>query len=284
MNRTWLSAVKGAKDRYWNNTVTCADTNSIWDIHKRHTQTHTRPIPALGDAVDFEGKVKALQTQFFPVNKARSDASPVDKLTSLNDMSSDFLPVLPAEVSTALRAVNLNASPGRDQTNTRTVAIIHETCHNLLADLTTQCLLLGVHYREWKAMTMVVIPKTGKRDKHNPRSYRPISLNSILGKLVEKIAANHVARYAQHCGAPRTSQFGIIGQGSAVNAVTFTIASLSQSLGPPRTTYVYTNRPSLIAHDIEGAFDHTQPTVLVNIMSKRHMPDYLITWLEDFTN
>jgi hypothetical protein len=110
---------------------------------------------------------------------------------------------------------------------------------------------------------MVVIPKLGNRDPRKPSSYRQISLNSVLGKLVVKIAAGRIAKHARQCGATKPSQFGLQGHGSDIDALTSTISSLSQSLSPPVTTYAYLTRPSLASYDVQGAFDHTDPRTLI---------------------
>jgi hypothetical protein len=42
-------------------------------------------------------------------------------------------------------------------------------------------------------------------------------------------------------------------------------------------------RPSLAAHDVQGAFNNTQPEILIKLMMLRRMPKYLIECVKDFT-
>jgi hypothetical protein len=42
-------------------------------------------------------------------------------------------------------------------------------------------------------------------------------------------------------------------------------------------------RPSLAAHDVQGAFNNTKPEILIKLMILRRMPKYLIEWIKDFT-
>jgi Tfp pilus assembly PilM family ATPase len=105
--------------------------------------------------------------------------------------------------------------------------MIHSANEDLLPNLITQCLHLGFQYNQRKSTTIVVIPKLGGRNPKKPSSYRPISLNSVLGNLVEKIAAMCIATYARQCRATKISQFGLVGHGSAVDGITATIASLT---------------------------------------------------------
>jgi hypothetical protein len=43
------------------------------------------------------------------------------------------------------------------------------------------------------------------------------------------------------------------------------------------------DRPPLVTHDKEGAFNNTNPLILRQIMEKRQMPRYLIGWVQAFT-
>jgi hypothetical protein len=99
-----------------------------------------------------------------------------------------------------------------------------------------------------------------------------MSLNSGLGQLVEKIPLACITKHARQCGATKASQFRLQGHGSAIDAVTLTISSLTQNLAPPVTTYAYLTRSSPASYDIQGAFDHTHPRALIQIMKQWRMP------------
>jgi hypothetical protein len=42
-------------------------------------------------------------------------------------------------------------------------------------------------------------------------------------------------------------------------------------------------KSTLVTHDIEGAFNNTNPKVLEQIMEQRTMPTYIIQWIKEFT-
>ena len=58
---------------------------------------------------------------------------------------------------------------------------------------------------EWKHATVVHIPKPGK-DKIDPKSYRPISLTSHAGKLLEIMVKNILKHIAQDTQKNRLSE------------------------------------------------------------------------------
>lgn len=48
-------------------------------------------------------------------------------------------------------------------------------------------LLLGYIPKSWRQVRVVFIPKANKNDKTSPKSFRPISLTSIILKIMEKL-------------------------------------------------------------------------------------------------
>jgi hypothetical protein len=79
---------------------------------------------------------------------------------------------------------------------------------SLLQNLVTALLQYGLHYYKRKHAICVVIPKQGKSDYTLAKSYRPISLLSCLGKIIEKIVASRIASLGKICGAISSIQFG----------------------------------------------------------------------------
>jgi hypothetical protein len=77
---------------------------------------------------------------------------------------------------------------------------------------------------------------------------------------------------------------------SAVGALINISTPMSQS---PRRRDKYPNpkskhrrtlpRQSLLTHDIDGAFNNTDPEVLIQIMEQRRLPSYMILWVKAFT-
>jgi hypothetical protein len=70
---------------------------------------------------------------------------------------------------------------------------------SLLPNLVTALLQYGLHYYKWKYAICVVIPKQGKSNYTLEKSYRPISLLSCLGKIIEKIVASRIASLGKIC-------------------------------------------------------------------------------------
>ena len=82
-----------------------------------------------------------------------------------------------------LSAINVNKSPGSDDLHPK---LLFELRHQLVSPLTKLFKLsleTGIVPQEWKEARVSPLFKKGKRDK--PENYRPVSLTSIVGKILK---------------------------------------------------------------------------------------------------
>jgi len=70
----------------------------------------------------------------------------------------------------------------------------------------------------WKASYIVPIPK-GTNSSTDPSGYRPISLLSVVSKLLEKIIHNRVLASLQETCPPPTNQWGFLPERSTSKAL-----------------------------------------------------------------
>ncbi|CAH2207795.1 jg27143, partial [Pararge aegeria aegeria] len=98
----------------------------------------------------------------------------------------------------------------------------------------------------WKEATIVVLRKPGKDDYANPKSYRPIGLLSVFGKILEKMM---IKRIRWHL-LPRlnTRQYGFVPQRSTEDALYDLVQHIREGLKSKKINLV-------VSLDIEGAFD-----------------------------
>ncbi|XP_047543137.1 uncharacterized protein LOC125075464 [Vanessa atalanta] len=122
---------------------------------------------------------------------------------------------------------------------------IHQDPDAFLA-LYNKCLEIGYFPDTWKEATVVALRKPGKEDYTNPKSYRPIGLLPVLGKVLEKMI---VARMKWQL-IPRfsTRQFGFMPQKSTEDALYTLIHHIKGQIKLKKLV-------ALVSLDIEGAFD-----------------------------
>ena len=94
-----------------------------------------------------------------------------------------------------------------------------------------------------------------------------------------------MARAAQRCAATSNTQMGAQQHNSAIDALLHTIDPIIKHISATAegTRNKKPPRPTLLAHDIDGAFNNTNPRLLLQVMKQRQMPTYLTNWTSAFT-
>jgi hypothetical protein len=123
---------------------------------------------------------------------------------------------------------------------------------------------------------LVAIPKTGNRDKSNPRSYRLITLLSVLGKGLERLIARRLAWAAIRENLIHPQQFGALPGRSATDLITAVIHDVEETLLRGKVA-------SMLTLDIKGAFDAVLPGRLVRRLHQQGWPNNLIRLVFCFT-
>jgi len=151
---------------------------------------HHKPIPPLDGQSDVKGKCDVLRNALFlTVNTVLRPSLPPNLLTSTKDLCQQTRQVTRAEIHLAIIHLKYGTSVGPDKITYDTLQRFNEAVPLLLPHLFTVCLAYAVHPPEWKTANCVVIPKPGKKSYSHPKSYRPISLLSCFGNLLESIVA-----------------------------------------------------------------------------------------------
>ena len=96
---------------------------------------------------------------------------------------------------------------------------------------------------------MVMLKKPNKKDPSAPRSYRPITLEECLGKLLEKIVAKRLQYFANALGLLPPNQFGGRERASVTDAVVSLVTDIQEAW---QHHEVY----SILACDVQGFFDN----------------------------
>jgi len=261
----WTTMVRNAMTAYRVKQLQGTTTRTVWKT-LRHHNTHHRPIPPLNGQTDFNGKCTELRNALFPaVNNSPQKALPANFLTSKLDMQQQHHRITTHEVHLAISHLKYGTSVGPDGISYTTLRHLHEATPRTLPTLFNACLDHAVHPPEWKVANCVVIPKPGKTRYTEPKSYRPISLQSCFGKLLEAIVAKRLSQAALRCGATQPSQMGAQPENSAVDALVRTLTPISEAISKKKTSTTAMNaalRPAVLTLDIEGAFNQVHPETL----------------------
>ncbi|KAI1006659.1 hypothetical protein K3495_g1555, partial [Podosphaera aphanis] len=168
-----------------------------------------------------------------------------------------------------------NTAPGEDDIPTSILKIGWDLIKDKISTLFRSCLEVGHHPACFKTAVVVMLSKPNKPDKSNPRSYRPISLLSVLGKSLERLVARRLSWIAITHKVIVTQQFGGLPLRSATDLTTCLTHDVETALNRNLTA-------SLLTLDVKGAFDGVLPGRLVYRLREQGWPDHLVNWVASF--
>ena len=124
----------------------------------------------------------------------------------------------------------------------------------------------------WKKVRVIFIPKNGKRDRTQAKAYRPISLTSIILKIMEKIVDEHIkSSHLKTCGLNKF-QFAYSKGKSTVTALHTLTQKLEKSIEYKEVAFC-------AFLDIEGAFDNASHASIRLAMNKRGLHGSIVDWV-----
>lgn len=141
-----------------------------------------------------------------------------------------------------------------------------------LVPLMRACLAFRYVPRGWREVKVIFIPKPGKSDYTNAKSYRPISLTSFLLKTMERLCERELRD-----GALKT--LPLHGNQHAYSSGKSTESALHQVVGQIEEAIHQKGSCLGTFIDIEGAFDKTNFSSIGAALSKHGVNQVLIDWI-----
>ena len=134
-------------------------------------------------------------------------------------------------------------------------------------------LAIGYIPSPWRRAKVVFIPKMGKKDTNNPKSYRPISLTSFLLKTLEKVVDSFI-RSTYLIEKPLHHSQHAYRSGRSTETALYQLTSRIQDSLNARETCI------CAFLDIEGAFDNTSHTTVSLSLTKRNVNSTIADWID----
>lgn len=170
-----------------------------------------------------------------------------------------------------------STSPGTDSISVSLLKTLWSTIGDYITQLFDLCLRTGHHPLPFKQAEVVMLPKTGKRDLSSPRSWRPISLLSCLGKGLKRLVAKRLSFAAITYKVLQPQQFGALPKRAATDLVSCLVHDVEQSWDKGKVA-------SLLTLDVKGAFDTVLPGRLQARLREQGWPEEVIKWTHSFMN
>lgn len=155
--------------------------------------------------------------------------------------------------------------------------VLLQTGGNALAEVLCRLyrasIALGHIPTRWKESRVVFIPKAGKA-KDSAKGYRPICLSSFLLKTLEKLVDRHLREVLLEGGGLHGSQYAYQPGKSTETALLSVVSRIEKAL--------QFKEIALGAFlDIEGAFDNTNPSKVVEAMREKGVDEPLCHWIHE---
>lgn len=204
---------------------------SFWKISRNLRGKHNSNIPYFIEGsrkivADYEKAQKLLKCFSESHNLTSNFKHSIDKTvnrkvksfksTNMEHDNIEFTTI--EELNYYITSLKSTKSPGLDEVSNNLIKNLPQQAVKLLANIFNSCLKLNYFPTQFKRTKVVAILKPNK-PKHCPKSYRPISLLSNLGKLFEKIILNRLNDSIGNLSLIAKEQFGFKKGHSAVHQI-----------------------------------------------------------------
>ncbi|XP_069361305.1 uncharacterized protein [Maniola hyperantus] len=265
-----------AQTESWKEFCTTQEKESMWDgIYRVIRNTARRHEDALlrdgeGNTLCPEESAKLLANTFYPEDTTATDTSYHMRLREMTEgynqrvkeqLSEDDPPFTPAELDSVLKALNPKKAPGPDGLTSDICTKAIDCGREEFMAIANQCLALMYFPMQWKVAHVVILRKPGKDDYTHPKSYRPIGLLSIFGKIVEKMMVGRL----QWTILPTLNkmQYGFVPQRGTEDALYDLVNYVRSEVQQKKSVLI-------VSLDIEGAFDNAWwPALKHQLISKK---------------
>ena len=177
------------------------------------------------------------------------------------------------DVALAIDKMNVNKSPGPDQISPR---ILKEAKNEIVKPLTilfNLSLRTGIVPNDWKLANVTPIFKKGC--KSQPGNYRPISLTSIVCKLMESVIRDKIITFLETNDIIKDSQHGFRNKRSC-------LSNLLDFYNDVFQMYDDTRAVDVIYLDFQKAFDKVPHRRLISKVKAHGITGNLSNWIENW--
>ena len=196
-------------------------------------------------------------------NHPASNTSFCDPITDIHVSSDD--------VRRILLSLDVNKATGPDRIPARLLKHYAPYISSLLSDLFNKSLNTGKVPSEWKISNITPIPKGGL--KNEASNYRPISLLSIVSKVLERCIYNQLINHLSN--QMHNLQFGFLKGKSTTSQLLQVLHEIGEKLDKRVQT-------DILYLDFTKAFDRVDHQLLIKKLRRVGIGGNLLIWFENY--
>lgn len=180
-----------------------------------------------------------------------------------------WVPLMKDEIRRALFSANPDKAPGLDGLPMRVWQEVWPILQDQIFTLFNLSLQEGKLLKEWKVAKIIPLKKPGKDDYTLPKNYRPISLLSTLGKVLEAVVAERISYIVETAGLLPSTHFGARKQRSTIHALSYLTEQVYDTWREGKTL-------SLVSFDVKGAYNNVAKEPELERLRQRQIPEQLV--------
>lgn len=185
----------------------------------------------------------------------------IDKITTAN------------RVEWALFSFDKYKSPGKDKIYPALIQKSWHIVNKCIVNIYKASLQLCYIPKTWQEVRVIFIPKPGKEDYTSPKSFRPISLTSVLLKGLERLIDRHIKEQMGSSFTIHESQHAIQKGKSTESALHALVSQIEET---------FDKKEFLVATfmDITGAFDNVSFEAINSHIEKCGLEQNVSEWIQ----
>lgn len=284
----YLRKASEAQTESWKTFCCTQDRESMWDgIYRVIRKTAGRQEDMLlrnpdGRTLSQDESAALLADTFYPEDSVTTDKPYHKQLRQtvesakedqVRERSEEDPSFTEAEVEAVLKTQNPKKAPGPDGFTADICARAVRCEREVFVAIANKCLAISYFPPQWKTAHVVILRKPGKDDYTHPKSYRPIGLLSVLGKILEKLLVGRLQYHLLPTLNPR--QYGFMPQRGTEDALYDLVKHIRSELQAKKSVIV-------VSLDIEGAFDNAWWPALKHQLLTRKCPTNLYKLVDSY--
>jgi hypothetical protein len=175
-------------------------------------------------------------------------------------------------VEWAISTLQPYKSPGQDGVVPVLLRVGKNDLSPALCVIFRACIDLGHVPEVWRRTRVVFIPKAGKGDYLEAKSFRPISLTSFVLKTLEKLIDRYLRDEILRMSPLSDSQHAYLPGRSTETAIYELTHALEKSMNGERGSLA-------VFLDIEGAFDRVPVRTVLRALRERNVDESIVDWI-----
>ena len=252
------------------------NAKSFWNYVKSRSKTNAG-IPELvtedGTFAKTDQDKAEVLNAFFGSVFTVEDLTALPTMTKISDKDITDIEFSAQEIDELLCKLDINKSPGPDGIHSRVLREAHEQVSLPLKIIFNKLMQEGCVPNSWRQAIVVPLFKKGR--KSNPANYRPVSLTSVVCKVMEKLVRKAILKHLEEHDLISNDQHGFRSGRSCATQLLEVLEAWTKLLDGGHSV-------DCLYLDFKKAFDSVPHKRLLQKLEALGIRGHLLRWIEAY--